>query len=161
MNCDAWDKKSTEEQTVAEMLLSEVIQMLCRYHKGTSTRSFRFLSVLCWQVIKSIHLDRKQIASLEILSHYCWLKPYGGRHVWSSFNEGSDKGEDERAPKRLSWWFEPALGLSILVTLATDPLSLMPCMPSFTCPSAHVFLQWSSWWAAVDAAKVTSIAIYR
>ena len=97
--------------------------------KGTSTRSFRFLSVLCWQVIKSIHLDRKQIASLEILSHYCWLKPYGGRHVWSSFNEGSDNGEYESAPKRLSWWFEPALGLSILVTLATDPLSLMPCSP--------------------------------
>ena len=51
------------------------------------------------------------------------FKPYGGRHVWSSFNEGSDKGEDERALKRLSWWFEPALGLLFLVTLATDSLS--------------------------------------
>ena len=61
------------------------------------------------------------------------FKPYGGRHVWSSFNEGSDKGEDERALKRLSWWFEPALGLLFLVTLATDSLSHMPCMPKSLC----------------------------
>ena len=52
-----------------------------------------------------------------------WFKPSGARPVWSSFNEGSDKGEDERAVMRLIPWLEPALGLLLLVTLATDPLS--------------------------------------
>ena len=50
-------------------------------------------------------------------------RPSGARPVWSSFNEGSDKGEDERAVMRLIPWLEPALGLLLLVTLATDPLS--------------------------------------
>ena len=54
-----------------------------------------------------------------------WLKPSGARLVWSSFNEGSDKGNDERALMRLNPWLESALGLLYLVTLATDPLSLL------------------------------------
>ena len=62
------------------------------------------------------------------------FKPSGARLVWSSFNEGSDKGKDERALMRLIPWLEPALGLLLLVTLATDPLSATHgmCMPRST-----------------------------
>ena len=72
---------------------------------------------------------RKSVTTEAPLWHalsFCgvsWFKPSGARPVWSSFNEGSDKGEDERAVMRLIPWLEPALGLLLLVTLATDPLS--------------------------------------
>jgi hypothetical protein len=68
------------------------------------------------------------------------FKPSGARLVWSSFNEGSDKGKDERALMRLIPWLEPALGLLLLVTLATDPLSATHgmCMPRSTVALRHI-----------------------
>ena len=74
---------------------------------------------------------------MSALSHPVGMslfKPSGARLVWSSFNEGSDKGKDERALMRLIPWLEPALGLLLLVTLATDPLSATHgmCMPRST-----------------------------
>ena len=71
------------------------------------------------------------------------FKPSGARLVWSSFNEGSDKGKDERAFMRLIPWLEPALGLLLLVTLATDPLSATHgmCMPRSTVALRHISYQ--------------------
>ena len=68
------------------------------------------------------------------------FKPSGARLVWSSFNEGSDKGKDERALMRLIPWLEPALGLLLLVTLATDPLSATHgmCMLRSTVALRHI-----------------------
>ena len=68
------------------------------------------------------------------------FKPSGARLVWSSFNEGSDKGKDERALMRLIPWLEPALGLLLLVTLATDPLSATHgmCMPHSNVALRHI-----------------------
>ena len=68
------------------------------------------------------------------------FKPSGARLVWSSFNEGSDKGKDERALMRLIPWLEPALGLLLLVTLATDPLSATygMCMPRSNVALRHI-----------------------
>ena len=87
----------------------------------------------CWPLSKSYWLKSQELDAgffYSVVSVGRWLKPSGARLVWSSFDEGSDKGNDERALMRLNPWLESALGLLYLVTLATDPLS----------PSSHMSL---------------------
>ena len=71
----------------------------------------------------------------SVVSVGLWLKPSGARLVWSSFNEGSDKGNDERALMRL----HDLSQLLAFYTLLRWPQT--PCHQAHTCPCAcHVLV---------------------
>ena len=58
------------------------------------------LTEICWNFF-DLPRTRFWILLYSVVSAGLWLKPSGARLVWSSFNEGSDKGNDERAVMRL------------------------------------------------------------
>ena len=66
----------------------------------------------------------------SVVSVGLWLKPSGARLVWSSFNEGSDKGNDERALMRL----HDLSQLLAFYTLLRWPQT--PCHQAHTCRCA-------------------------
>ena len=85
------------------------------------------------------HFDRNRcdlprtgfsILLYSVVSVALWLKPSGARLVWSSFNEGSDKGNDERALMRL----HDLSQLLAFYTLLRWPQT--PCHQAHTCPCA-------------------------
>ena len=96
----------------------------------------------CWPLLKSYwlkydpsffnFLNSQELDSwfFYILSVGLWLKPSGARLVWSSFNEGSDKGNDERALMRL----HDLSQLLAFYTLLRWPQT--PCHQAHTCPCA-------------------------
>ena len=87
------------------------------------------------------------------LSVGLWLKPSGARLVWSSFNEGSDKGNDERALMRL----HDLSQLLAFYTLLRWPQT--PCHQAHTChcPGSHLHGgQWLRIWTDYDRLSSTA-----
>ena len=90
------------------------------------------LTEMCWNFFD---LPRTGFLILlySVVSVGLWLKPSGARLVWSSFNEGSDKGNDERALMRL----HDLSQLLAFYTLLRWPQT--PCHQAHTCRCAcHV-----------------------
>ena len=94
------------------------------------------LTEICWIMLKLFRSPKNWILDSFIffaVSVGLWLKPSGARLVWSSFNEGSDKGNDERALMRL----HDLSQLLAFYTLLRWPQT--PCHQAHTCPCAcHV-----------------------
>ena len=92
------------------------------------------LTEICWNFF-DLPRTRFWILLYSVVSAGLWLKPSGARLVWSSFNEGSDKGNDERALMRL----HDLSQLLAFYTLLRWPQT--PCHQAHTCRCAcHVLL---------------------
>ena len=100
----------------------------------------QYLQYNCWPRLNSCWLKYVETFSISqeldsgclysVVSVGLWLKPSGARLVWSSFNEGSDKGNDERALMRL----HDLSQLLAFYTLLRWPQT--PCHQAHTCPCA-------------------------
>ena len=100
---------------------------LCRFMQYMQVLTI--LTEMCWNFFD---LPRTGFLILlySVVSVGLWLKPSGARLVWSSFNEGSDKGNDERALMRL----HDLSQLLAFYTLLRWPQT--PCHQAHTCPCA-------------------------
>ena len=145
LNC--WQKGSTliSRRDSHEPLILKLIWRSCRSPmsvrnsqkmlKGWLCRFMQYIQVLtilteiCWNFFD---LPRTGFLILlySVVSVGLWLKPSGARLVWSSFNEGSDKGNDERALMRL----HDLSQLLAFHTLLRWPQT--PCHRAHTCPCA-------------------------
>ena len=101
--------------------------------------SYAYLQHNCWPRLNSCWLKYVETFSISqelysVVSVGLWLKPSGARLVWSSFNEGSDKGNDERALMRL----HDLSQLLAFYTLLRWPQT--PCHQAHTCPCACTVL---------------------
>ena len=100
----------------------------------------QYLQYNCWPRLNSCWLKYVETFSISqeldsgclysVVSAGLWLKPSGARLVWSSFNEGSDKGNDERALMRL----HDLSQLLAFYTLLRWPQT--PCHQAHTCRCA-------------------------
>ena len=109
------------------------------------------LTEICWNFF-DLPRTGFWILLYSVVSAGLWLKPSGARLVWSSFNEGSDKGNDERALMRL----HDLSQLLAFYTLLRWPQT--PCHQAHTCHCAcHVLLSFD-FGRRVDPVRFSLIA---